>query len=292
MITRIYERVSTRWNNRHNLDTPERRSARVAVTGLTPAVVITGASKGIGFELAKIAVSAGDTVLLIARSQPDLVAVAEILNKNGNGQVFTLACDIASSDATSRIDAALAEHKCYLDVLINNAAMGLSGPFLEHAAADLDQLIETNMAALTRLMRHALSGMMARGRGGILNVGSLGGSVPGPNQAAYYASKSYVKSLTEAVASEIAGSGVRVAVVVPGPVGTGFHAGMAVKNPLYRLLLPELTPESVARAAYRGFHRGQRVIVPNAFYLLFYGALRVLPHPLTVPVTGWLLKNR
>ena len=118
---------------------------------------------------------------------------------------------------------------------------------------------------MTRLTRTALPDMIARQRGGILNVASLGAYVPGPNQAAYYASKSYVVSLTEAIASEASGQGVRVSALAPGPVDTRFHHDMGADRSLYRLVLPSMTPDRVARSAYRGFMFGQRVIVPGIF---------------------------
>ena len=174
----------------------------------------------------------------------------------------------------------------------NNAAIGLSGPFALHDDEQLGDLIALNVTALTRLSRKALPEMLQRRRGGILNLASLGGYAPGPHQAAYYASKAYVISLTEALAAEASGFGVRISVVAPGPVDTNFHAAMSADNALYRSLLPSLSPERVAASAYRGFIFGQRVIVPHLFNRAMQIALKILPHPLTVPRVAWLLKNR
>ena len=118
------------------------------------------------------------------------------------------------------------------------------------------RLLDLNVRALTALTRHFLDGMRVRGRGGILNVASLGGYTPGPYQAAYYASKAYVLSLTEAMAAETAGEGVRVCALAPGPVDTGFHARMGAEGAFYRYLLPPASAEAVARAGYRGFALG------------------------------------
>ena len=180
---------------------------------------------------------------------------------------------------------------CYPDILVNNAAMGLSGPFTRQTAEQLDALIALNIAALTRMTRHALPGMIARGQGGIINVASFGGYVPGPHQAAYYASKAYVLSLSEAIASETSGLGVRITAIAPGPVATGFHADMHAEQANYRLFLPELSAERIARSGYRAFTLGQRVSVPGLLYRLFFVGLRAMPHPISVPLTGWLLKN-
>jgi uncharacterized protein len=278
------------WNNRKNRDTDERTAARKRVEGLRPAVVITGGSRGIGLAFAKVFLEWKHTVVIIAREPTELEAAARSLQA-AEGRLYTLACDVTSGTALTDIDAALAHNGCYLDVLVNNAAFGLSGPLDCHPPEQLERLVALNIAALTRLVRHALPDMIARGDGGILNIASLGGAVPGPNQAAYYASKAYVISLTEALASENSGLGVRISVVAPGPVATKFHAAMNAQAARYRLLLPELSAEQVARTGYRGFTLGQRVIIPGLLYRLFYGALRVLPHPISVPLTGWLLKN-
>ena len=126
-----------------------------------------------------------------------------------------IVCDVARADAAEIITSGLRQAGLYLDVLVNNAGIGLAGPFLTQAPDDLSHLIAVNIDGLTRLTRAALPDMIARQRGGILNMASLGAYVPGPNQAAYYASKSYVLSLTEALASEVSGQGVRVAAVAP-----------------------------------------------------------------------------
>jgi short-subunit dehydrogenase len=141
-------------------------------------------------------------------------------------------------------------------------------------------------------MHHVLPGMLARGRGGVMNVASLGGLAPGPYQAAYYASKAYVVSLTEAVASEIAGLGVRLTALAPGPVNTGFHAAMGAEHSFYRQLIFPLSPEGTAKAAYRGYVLGRRLVVPGLFNKLLAIALRILPHTLLLPLIGWLLRPR
>ncbi|NOT71996.1 MAG: SDR family oxidoreductase [Hyphomicrobium sp.] len=279
------------WHGRKSRDTPARRNARAAVRHLKPAVVITGGSRGIGLAFAHVFLEHGATVLLVARNLSDLQTAAQSVNIQEGERCFTLACDITAPDASGRIDRELQQRGCYLECLVNNAAMGLSGPFTRATTGQIDELVAVNIASLTRLTRHALPNMIARGQGGIINVASLGGYVPGPNQAAYYASKAYVLSLSEAIASELSGLGVRITTVAPGPVATGFHADMGADGARYRVLLPELTSEHVARSGYRAFTLGQRVVVPGLLYRLVFLSLRALPHPLSVPLTAWLLKN-
>jgi short-subunit dehydrogenase len=132
--------------------------------------------------------------------------------------------------------------------------------------------------------------MLPRARGSILNVASLGGFVPGPHQAAYYASKSYVLSLTEAVAEEAAGRGVRIAVLAPGPVATGFHRDMGAAEGRYLRVFPVMSAESVARSAVRGLRLGRRVMVPGIAGPAVAYALRVLPRPAIRPLMAALLE--
>ena len=177
-------------------------------------------------------------LLLIARNTEPLEAAVAAIRADAKVEVVALALDVTAPDAIARIEAELARHGAYADVLVNSAGIGLAGPFLEQSPGEIDQLVELNIRALTSLTRHFLAGMRARGRGGVLNLASLGGYAPGPYQAAYYASKAYVISLSEALAAETAGEGVRVCVLAPGPVATPFHARMQGESGLYLRLLP------------------------------------------------------
>lgn len=264
-------------------------AALAAVSGRAPAVVVTGASRGIGRALAARFASDGHAVLLIARNMPELEEAASAIAREAGVRAVPLVLDVTLPDAPARIDAALATAELYADVLVNNAGMGLAGPFIEQPAEAIEQLVALNITAASRLMRHFLPSMLARARGGILNVGSLGGFVPGPHQAAYYASKAYLISLTEAVAFETRGRGVRLTVVAPGPVETGFHHAMRAEQALYRTAIPALSAEAVARSAHRGFKIGRRVIVPGLVPQAAALAVKLLPHAVTVPIVGALL---
>jgi short-subunit dehydrogenase len=134
--------------------------------------------------------------------------------------------------------------------------------------------------------------MRTRGRGGILNIASIGAYAPGPNQAVYYASKAYVMSLSEAIAAETAGQGVRVSALAPGPVNTRFHARMGAQYAGYRAVVAPSSPNAVARAGYLGFSLGWRVIVPGLLNPFLAVAMRVLPHRLVIPIIAILLKPR
>src|SRR5262249_3026124 len=164
--------------------------------------VVTGASEGIGYALARRFAEGGHDLILIARSAGPLAAAADRIRAKAKVAAIPLALDITSPDAIAAIDATLARHSAYADVLINSAGLGVAGRFAEQAPEAMARLIAVNVTALTALTRHFLSGMRVRGRGGILNLASLGSYTPGPYQAVYYASKAYVLSLSEAIAAE------------------------------------------------------------------------------------------
>lgn len=260
--------------------------------GLRPVTVVTGGSEGIGRALALQFATLGNPVMLVARRPEPLAEAARAIEAAGKVQAFVVVADLSQPEGAHAIDEALASRHAYCDVLVNNAAMGLSGPFEAHDGGEVLQLVDLNVRALTDLMHRHLPGMLARGRGGILNVASLGGYLPGPHQAAYYASKAYVISLTEAVAAETRGRGVRVAVLAPGPVDTGFHRQMGAQSAYYAALAGWTSPDFVARRAFSGYRWGRTVIVPGLGFRGLALAVRWLPHPLVVPVTGWLLRRR
>lgn len=276
---------------RYSTDDDAVQKARQDVAGLAPAVVVTGGSRGIGLALAQRFLEGGHKTVIVARDAVRLDQAAADLKAATGSDVTSILCDVSEANAHDVIAAGLDRAGLYLDVLVNNAGIGLAGPFVEHSEADLSRLVGLNVEAMTRLNRSVLPAMLGRRRGGILNVASLGGVIPGPNQAAYYASKAYVVSLTEAIASEVSGSGVRVSALLPGPINTGFHDAMGADNSLYRYVLPPMSAESVARSAYRGFMLGNRVIVPGISNLFFFLALRFLPHMVTVPIMYWLLRR-
>jgi short-subunit dehydrogenase len=262
-----------------------------AYARLRPLVVVTGGSEGIGYALARRFAATGRDVMLIARRPEPLDQAATAIRADFKVAAIALPLDVTAPDAIATIDRALAEHRAYADVLVNSAGIGLAGPFHGQAPEDVMRLVDLNVRALTGLTRHYLAGMRARGRGGILNLASLGGFTPGPYQAAYYASKAYVISLTEAIAAETAGEGVRMCALAPGPVRTQWHDRAGAGAALYRYLLPA-SPEAVARAGYVGYLLGLRVIVPGLLSPFMALALRLLPHRLTTPIIRVLLKPR
>lgn len=230
--------------------------------------------------------------MLVSRSADRLADAALQIGRESGADVQVLALDLARGDAADVLAGFLAERGVWADVLINNAAVGLGGDFTDHDEVALARLVDLDIRSVTLLTRRFLPDMCVRGRGGVLNVASLAGYSPGPYQAAYYAAKAYVIALTRAIAHEVAGQGVRVSVLAPGPVETRFHERMGAEGSLYRIVMPSLRPESVARSAWRGFMLGHRVILPGLLTLPMAIAMRVLPDALVVPLVGLLLKRR
>jgi short-subunit dehydrogenase len=265
--------------------------ALAAYAGLRPMVVVTGGSEGIGYQLARRFAAAGSGVMLVARRAGPLDEAAARIRAEFKVDAVAVPTDVTAPDAAATIDRALAHHGAYADVLVNSAGIGLAGAFHAHAAEDVMRLLDLNVRALTALTHHYLGGMRTRGRGGILNLASLGGYTPGPYQAAYYASKAYVISLTEAIASETAGEGVRLTALAPGPVQTAWHDRAGAGEAFYRWLLPS-SAASVARAGHLGYTLGLRVVVPGLLNPFLAVALRIMPHRIITPIIRWLLKPR
>jgi short-subunit dehydrogenase len=288
-MTNVLQRALQSWRRRW---WRPNSAALAAYTGLRPLVVVTGGSEGIGLELARQFALHGHDLLLIARRQELLDQAATRIRAETGVDVFVLPLDLTTPGMLAAIDAALASHRAFADVVVNNAGIGFAGPFRAQLPEDIDGLVNLNIAALTKLMRHFLPDMRVRGQGGILNVASLGGFIPGPNQAAYYASKAYVLSLTEAVAAETAGEGVRICALAPGPVNTRWHEKAGSENSFYRKFLPPSSAQAAARAGYRGFQLGWRLTVPGLVNPFLAVAMRILPHRIVIPIVGVLLQQR
>ena len=240
-------------------------------------VLITGGSTGIGRELASLAAADGRDVILVARHAGRLEqAAAEVRGEYGV-RVVVLPMDLAEPGAPERLHAETGGRGLEVDFLINNAGFGMSRRFVEVPLAVQRKMIGLNLAALADLCHLYLPGMLERGRGRILNVGSGAGYVPGLGFTTYASTKAFVLHLTEGLAGEVAGTGVTVSVLCPGPVNTPFlgTAGIEGFAGIRRLALAD--PERVARAGYRGALKGKVVINPGFFPRLVPLVPRLLP---------------
>lgn len=255
------------------------------------AVVVTGASGGIGREIAKLAAREGGPLVLIARSTDALADAAEEVRQAG-GEPFTLAIDLSSRDAPAEVESFLAAQNLVCGVLVNNAGYGLLGAAATLPREEQMGIVDLNIRALTDLTLRFLPGMVARRRGGIINLASVASFLPGPYMALYYASKAFVRSFSEALSEELRGSGVTVTCVAPGPVATHFLARAGARQVRLFKALPKVTPEMVARSAWNGFKRGRRLVVPTVMANLSAFAGAHLPHAFLLPFTARLQRPR
>jgi short-subunit dehydrogenase len=245
------------------------------MSGLRPVTVITGASAGIGVALAWVFARNGHDLALVARRQDRLDALADEITITGARKPLVIVADLLRPDAARVIGAALAAQGAEPQYLVNNAGFGLVGQAVARDRAEQLEMIALNCRALTDLSL-AFVDSLARHRGGLMNVGSMAGFLPGPGMAVYYATKAYVLSFSEALHSELKPRGVRVSVLCPGPVPTEFAARAGVKGGLAPGILTR-TAEQVAEVGYRGLMRGQRVVIPGLANRLVALALRVVP---------------
>jgi short-subunit dehydrogenase len=248
-----------------------------SIARVRPVALVTGASSGIGLEFARLLANDGHDLVLVARSAAKLEAEAASLRAAHGIEVLVVAADLAQPGASASIARAVEGAGLAIDVLVNNAGHGLFGPFVETELGHELSMIQLNVVALTELTKLFLPAMVARGRGRILNVASSAAFQPGPLMAVYYATKAYVLSFTEAVATEVEGSGVTVTALCPGPTESGFQS--AAKMEGSKLVTGRKLPDaaSVAERGYRALATGERVVIPGLQNWILAQSVRFLP---------------
>ncbi|ANP89540.1 SDR family NAD(P)-dependent oxidoreductase [Rhizobium leguminosarum] len=254
------------------------------------AVVVVGASRGIGRAIAKIAAREGNVVVLVARSPEGLAAAAADVRQAG-GEAFTLELDLFAADASARLEAFLTANDLVCGVLVNSAGYGLRGAATLLPVKDQLGIIDLNIRALTDMTLRFLPGMLARGRGGVINLGSIAGLVPGPHMALYYASKGFVHSFSDALHQEVYRFGVTVTCVAPGPVSTEFLERSGANRAALFKILPKLDAEYVAERAWRGFKSRRRRVVPGISAKLITLVVTLLPTVAILPLIGRLQRR-
>ncbi len=248
------------------------------MTNLRPVTVITGASAGIGVELARVFARHGHELAIVARREDRLRELADEIAAIGPRKPIVIVADLADPRAAKKIGDELRKYGAEPQYMVNNAGFGLVGLAGSRDRHESLQMIDVNVRALTELSL-AFVNSLARHKGGLLNVGSVAGFLPGPGSAIYYATKAYVLVFSEALHSEFKARGVRVTVLCPGPVPTEFAERAGVKGGLAPGLLTK-SAEEVAEAGYRALMAGRRVVVPGLANKLLMLALRVLPRRL------------
>jgi short-subunit dehydrogenase len=253
--------------------------------------LVTGASGGIGEELARLFAADGHGLVLVARGEEKLRRLAEELESKHNVGARVVASDLSRADSPREIFEELEREGVRVDALVNNAGIGSYGLFAETELRQELELLQINVVALTHLTKLFLPAMIARRRGYVCNVASTAAFQPGPLMAVYYASKAYVLSLSEALANECEGTGVVVSALCPGPTETGFvaAAGMQESKLFDR---GAMTARDVASAGYRGLLAGKTIVIPGARNALLARTVGMMPRRLVAKVVRGIQERR
>lgn len=242
-----------------------------------PTALITGASGGIGLELARIFAEQGFALVLVARNRERLEEIAVELKPT---PVQVLAKDLALVGAAEGIHREVPK----VDVLVNNAGYGVYGPFVKTPLDDELGMLQLNMTALVVLTKLYLPAMVAAKNGKILNVASTAAFQPGPLMALYYATKAFVLSFSEAIGNELEGTGVTVTALCPGPTATGFQARTKLEKSRLIKRMKVMDARTVAEAGYRGLMAGKPVVIPGLMNKLLAQSVRFSPRVLVTKI--------
>jgi hypothetical protein len=252
--------------------------------------LITGASSGIGAELARVFASKGHRLALVARRAARLEALAGEIAAAGGARPIVIPCDLEQPDGGDKVAAALAAAGVEVEYVVNNAGFGKFGRAIKIDRAEQLGIIAVNIRALTDLSLR-FSDQLVRNGGGILNVGSVAGFLPGPGMAVYYASKAYVLSFTEALHEELGPLGVRVTALCPGPVPSEFQSRAGFR-PGFDSAVLNVSAADVALAGYRGLMANKRAVMPGVGIKTVPFLLRFFPRGFILAAVGKLQLKR
>ncbi|MFY9794020.1 MAG: SDR family oxidoreductase [Candidatus Sulfotelmatobacter sp.] len=253
--------------------------------------LITGASGGIGYELAKLFAKDHYNLVLVARSSDKLNQVASQLRQQFGFNVKTMAVDLAQDQAVTILFEQLKGEKLEVDVLVNNAGFGVFGEFAEMPEEEILGQVQLNVVALTHLTRLFLPAMIERRQGKIMNVASTAAFQPGPLMAVYYATKAYVLSFSEALANEVAGTGVVVSCFCPGATDTGFQKRAGIENSRLFKKIGAMNVETVARDGYRGLMAGKTLVISGTRNRLVAESVRFAPRKWVTAMSRWVAEK-
>lgn len=246
--------------------------------------LITGASGGIGLELAKLLANDKHDLILIARSEDKLKEIKTSFEKEYGINVSIIATDLSIPDAPAKVFEQLRKEDITIDILINNAGFGDYGVFAECDWQKQEQMINLNILALAKLTRLFLPSMIKSGYGRIMNVASTAAFQPGPIMSVYYATKAFVLSFTYAIANEIKGTGVTISALCPGPTETGFVSAASLENSkLFKTFKPKPSNE-VALFGYKRMMKGKLLSIPDCLNKLMVWSIRFAPRKLVTSV--------
>ncbi|HPS70809.1 MAG TPA: SDR family oxidoreductase [Bacteroidales bacterium] len=225
--------------------------------------LITGASSGIGLDLAKIHAKLGGDLVLVARNKQKLLEIKNEFESNYHIEVVVIEQDLSRKDAAQEVYNQTKQQGISIDILINNAGFGDFGFFAETDWFKEYEMISLNIVALTQLTKLYAQDMISNGSGRILNVASVAAFLPGPKMAIYYATKAYVLSFSEAIANEFAANGITVTTLCPGPTDTGFEKAAALEESGLFKKQKVVSSMPVAEFGYKAMMKGKTVAIPG-----------------------------
>ena len=240
-------------------------------------ILITGASSGIGYELAKTAAKEGFNLVVAARSKDKLENLAGELQSLHQTETKVIAMDLAEPGSGTRLYDQLKTENVIIDILVNNAGFADFGFFIERDWEKERRMINLNITTLTELTKLFARDMVKRGEGKILNVASTAAFQPGPLMAVYYATKSYVLHFSEALSNELKGTGVTIMTLCPGATISGFQETAEMKHSRLMKIMPFVSSEKVARYAFRVLMKNKTVAIPGLFNKMGVFSIRLIP---------------
>lgn len=243
----------------------------------TPTALITGASSGIGLELATIFAKNQINLVLIARNKPDLEKIKVTLEKVYDVKVYVYVCDLAKPDCAQQLYEVMSNEGIEIDYLVNNAGFGDYGEFIDSDAGKNYDMMMLNMVTLTEMTHLFLPSMKDHGFGRILNVASTAAFQPGPLMSVYYATKAYVLSFSEGISEELHGSGVTVTVLCPGPTETKFQKAANLESSKLFKSVSVMDAQTVAQVGFEAMQEGDVIVIPGLMNNIFAAATRFIP---------------
>ncbi len=254
--------------------------------------LITGASKGIGYELTQLIATDNYNLVLVARSGNKLKEIKSSLEKRYDITVHTIIKDLTQATSSKEIYEELQERDINIDVLVNNAGIGDFGAFMNSSWDRNEKMIQLNVSTLVHLTHLFLPGMVKRGKGKILNVASTAAFQPGPLMAVYYATKSFVLSFSEGIAEELRNTGVTVTTLCPGPTSTKFVETADMEDSQLFDNMAVMEPEQVAKSGWNGLKKGKTIVIPGWINKMLVQSIRFTPRAIIRRLVKRLQKSK
>jgi uncharacterized protein len=262
------------------------------MTDARPTALVTGASSGIGLELARLFAKGGHDLILVARNETKLNELALYLGKMYRCNVEVIPADLSQPEVPEALIEELKTRGLRVDVLVNNAGFGENKMFAQQDMRRIMEMIQLNMTTLTQLTRLVLPQMVEAKKGRILNVASVAAFTPGPMMAIYYATKAYVLSFSEAIGNELKGTGVTVTALCPGPTRTNFSSAAGATNTNLYNAPGVMDAAPVAEAGYRGCMKGTAIVIPGLANKMLVWAIAFSPRSIVTLISRRLQERK